>query len=206
MCRIQAQDASFDCKELEALIAAQLADARCTENALLQAQLGAGGDTAALASAAAAAVIAPAPLGLAAAAVVVVKPKRVSKPKLSVAPKTAEKMVKKTTGGHPSTAPAASAGGAGGAVSSGTTGTTGFTGITATGTAMNSVPAILTPMPMVVPLSVPLSVPAPVSTLPMSAPVPVAAQRVSGPPASAPAPTAAAEPAVSSLTSVPEVV
>ena len=78
-CRIQAQEPLFDCQDMEMEIAAQLAEARCAENALLSSSLAAT-DSAAVVAAAAAAVIAPAPMGISAAAVVP-KPKRVSKPK-----------------------------------------------------------------------------------------------------------------------------
>ena len=75
---------------MERVIAAQLAETRRAELALLggPGSFLPGVDSAAVASTAAAAVIAPAPLGIAAAAVVP-KPKRVSKPKQPAAAKAA---------------------------------------------------------------------------------------------------------------------
>lgn len=78
------------------MIAAQLAEARHSESALLGSSAMAGADSAGVVATAAAAVIAPAPLGIAAAAVVP-KPKRVSKPKQPAAAKAAAGPAEKTS-------------------------------------------------------------------------------------------------------------
>lgn len=92
---------------MEIMIAAQLAEARHAESALLGSSALAGAaDSAGVVATAAAAVIAPAPLGIAAAAVVP-KAKRVSKPKQPAAVKAGSGPAAEKTSGKKTAAPAA---------------------------------------------------------------------------------------------------